>query len=168
MSDASARGSGDGARAVAPAGDAAHVAGCVFCDEDGGVVVWRDARLRVVIAVGEPDYPGFCRVIWNAHVTEFSDLHDTDRLHLMQAVAAVECGLRSAMGADKINVASLGNMVAHQHWHVIPRFRDDPHFPGAIWGARQRETPAHAQTARAAAAASVPQAVRDALQRAFG
>jgi diadenosine tetraphosphate (Ap4A) HIT family hydrolase len=40
---------------------------------------------------------------------------------------------------DKINLASLGNMVAHLHWHVIPRFADDPHFPQPIWGTRQRE-----------------------------
>ena len=39
----------------------------------------------------------------------------------------------------KINLATLGNMVAHVHWHVIPRFADDPHFPQPVWGARQRE-----------------------------
>jgi diadenosine tetraphosphate (Ap4A) HIT family hydrolase len=25
------------------------------------------------------------------------------------------------------------------HWHVIPRFRRDPHFPNPIWGAQLRE-----------------------------
>jgi diadenosine tetraphosphate (Ap4A) HIT family hydrolase len=143
-------------------------AGCVFCGEDGGQVLWRDARLRVVAAHGEPDYPGFCRVIWNAHVTEFSDLSDADRAHLMRAVAALERALRGAMRPDKVNVASLGNMVAHQHWHVIPRFRDDPHFPGPVWAARQREPSPDAHAARRADAARVPGAVRDELDREFG
>jgi diadenosine tetraphosphate (Ap4A) HIT family hydrolase len=142
-------------------------AGCVFCDEDGGTMLWRDAQLRVVAAAGEPDYPGFCRVVWNAHVTEFSDLSEADRTHLMRAVAAVERALRAAMRADKINVASLGNIVAHQHWHVIPRFRDDAHFPGPVWGARQREPSPELHAARVADAARVPGAVRDELQQAF-
>ena len=37
---------------------------CVFCREDGGEVLWQDDAVRVVLATGEHDYPGFCRVIW--------------------------------------------------------------------------------------------------------
>jgi diadenosine tetraphosphate (Ap4A) HIT family hydrolase len=39
-----------------------------------------------------------------------------------------------------MNLASLGNMTPHLHWHVIPRWRDDRHFPGPIWGSPQRDT----------------------------
>ena len=56
----------------------------------------------------------------------------------MAVVFAVERVLRAAMRPLKINIASLGNKVTHVHWHVIPRFRDDPHFPESIWGVRQR------------------------------
>jgi diadenosine tetraphosphate (Ap4A) HIT family hydrolase len=45
------------------------------------------------------------------------------------------------MQPDKINLASLGNVVPHLHWHVIPRFVDDPHFPNPVWGVKVRETP---------------------------
>jgi diadenosine tetraphosphate (Ap4A) HIT family hydrolase len=55
-------------------------------------------------------------------------------------VFALEAALRELLRPDKINLASLGNMTPHLHWHVIPRFRDDPHFPNPIWGARQRES----------------------------
>jgi diadenosine tetraphosphate (Ap4A) HIT family hydrolase len=51
---------------------------CVFCREDGGDVLWQDDTLRVVLA-DEHDYPGFCRVIWNRHIAEFSDLTEADR-----------------------------------------------------------------------------------------
>ena len=110
---------------------------CELCASPGGTVLWQDARCCVV-HVGEADYPGFCRVIWNAHVREMSDLGDADRAHCMRVVLAVERVLRAAMRPDKINLASLGNMVAHLHWHVIPRFADDPHFPQPVWGVRQR------------------------------
>lgn len=111
---------------------------CELCIGTGGSVLWQDNRCRV-IRVDEPGYPGFCRVIWNAHVREMSDLAAADRAHCMAVVFGVEQALRKLMHPDKINLASLGNMVAHLHWHVIPRFADDPHFPQPIWGVRQRE-----------------------------
>ncbi len=111
---------------------------CDFCQQDGGLVLWRDRRCRVV-GIDEPGYPGFCRVVWNAHVKEMTDLEPREQAHLMRVVFAVESVLRELMGPAKVNLASLGNMVPHLHWHVIPRFTDDPHFPQPIWGARQRE-----------------------------
>ncbi|MBM3395121.1 MAG: HIT domain-containing protein [Betaproteobacteria bacterium] len=54
------------------------------------------------------------------------------------AVFGLEEALRSLLTPDKVNVASLGNVVAHVHWHVIPRYRDDAHFPGSIWSAPLR------------------------------
>jgi diadenosine tetraphosphate (Ap4A) HIT family hydrolase len=116
---------------------------CDLCDTPGGVLLWRDERLRVVL-VEDPDYPGFCRVIWNAHVKEMTDLDVDERSHLMAVTFEVERLLREVLRPDKINLASLGNMTPHLHWHVIPRWRDDPHFPGPIWSARQREAPARA------------------------
>ncbi|MEX3526586.1 MAG: HIT family protein [Burkholderia sp.] len=111
---------------------------CVFCREDGGELLWKDERLRVVLASGATDYPGFCRVIWQTHVAEFSDLDLADRSHLMLVVAAVERAVRRVMQPDKVNLASLGNQVPHVHWHVIPRFSNDAHFPQPIWAPHQR------------------------------
>jgi diadenosine tetraphosphate (Ap4A) HIT family hydrolase len=107
---------------------------CELCDSVGGELVWQDSRCRVV-RVDDPDYPGFCRVVWQEHVKEMTDLAPVDRLHLMRVVYGVEAGLRELLSPDKVNLASLGNMTPHVHWHVIPRFRDDRHFPGPIWGA---------------------------------
>jgi diadenosine tetraphosphate (Ap4A) HIT family hydrolase len=111
---------------------------CLFCDTEGGLLLHRDELLRVVLA-DEPDYPGFCRVILNAHVREMTDLSSTQQLHLMETVFAVERALRKALKPDKINLASLGNQVPHVHWHVIPRFADDPHFPDPVWASRRRD-----------------------------
>ncbi|HET9651379.1 MAG TPA: HIT family protein, partial [Usitatibacter sp.] len=72
------------------------------------------------------------------------------RERLMDVVFAVEEAVREAMEPDKMNLASLGNMVPHVHWHVIPRFRDDAHFPTPVWGPPQRQAavpPARAQRA---------------------
>lgn len=110
---------------------------CELCDNPGGDLVWQNALCRVV-RVNDPDYPGFCRVILNRHVKEMADLPENERQSLMQVVFAVEQALTSLMRPEKINLASLGNLVPHVHWHVIPRFHDDPHFPQPIWAARAR------------------------------
>ncbi|MSR09169.1 MAG: HIT family protein [Gammaproteobacteria bacterium] len=112
-------------------------ADCPLCATQDPPPIWRDARLRVVSA-GDPDYPGYLRVIWQAHVAEMSDLVAAEREHLLLVVLAVERALRATLHPAKINLASLGNQVPHLHWHVIPRFADDPHFPDPVWAARRR------------------------------
>ena len=113
---------------------------CPLCDTPAGTVLWQDNCCRVVL-VDEPDYPGFLRVILNTHVKEMSDLPPADRMALMQVVWAAEAALVEVMQPDKINLASLGNVVPHLHWHVIPRFADDPHFPNPVWSEKKRDTP---------------------------
>lgn len=113
------------------------VASCPLCAEDGGLPVWRGRRLRVIRAQ-EEGFPAFYRVVWNAHAAEFSDLDAAERQHCMQAVAEVEQVLRARLAPDKMNLAALGNMVPHLHWHVIARFAWDSHFPGSVWAAVQR------------------------------
>jgi diadenosine tetraphosphate (Ap4A) HIT family hydrolase len=113
---------------------------CPLCETQGGAVLWRNDFCRIVLA-DEPDYPGFLRVILNAHVKEMADLPPAEQAALMQVVFAAEAALVEVMRPDKINLASLGNVVPHLHWHVIPRFADDPHFPNPVWGAKLREPP---------------------------
>jgi diadenosine tetraphosphate (Ap4A) HIT family hydrolase len=112
--------------------------GCALCDGDGGIAVHRGELLRV-IRVEDADFPAFYRVVWNAHVPELTDLGRDERALLLDAVAIVEGVLRERLAPTKINLASLGNMVPHLHWHVIARFDWDSHFPEPIWGRRQRE-----------------------------
>lgn len=119
---------------------------CPLCAEDGGAVVWRGERLRVIRAQ-EAGFPAFYRVVWNAHVAEFSDLAAADRVYCMEAVVQVEQALRQHLAPTKINLAALGNMVPHLHWHVIARFERDSHFPAPVWAAAQRPGPAAQEAA---------------------
>jgi diadenosine tetraphosphate (Ap4A) HIT family hydrolase len=112
---------------------------CPLCHPANETVLWQDDRCRVIL-VDDADYPGFCRVIWGGHVKEMTDLAEPERLHLMTVTVAVEKALRELLQPDKINLASLGNQVPHLHWHVIPRFTDDAHFPDPVWATRKRAT----------------------------
>lgn len=113
---------------------------CELCAQTGGQLVWQNERVRVVL-VDDADYPGFCRVILQRHAAEMTDLDAAEVQSIFTVVLAVERVLRAVLQPDKINLASLGNMTPHVHWHVIPRYRDDAHFPQPVWGQRQRATP---------------------------
>lgn len=110
---------------------------CPLCNADGGLILFRDSFCRVVL-VADQFYPGFCRVILNNHVREMTDLDRKGCELLMKAVFATESALRETMSPHKINLACLGNIVPHIHWHVIPRFPTDRHFPDPVWAAPRR------------------------------
>lgn len=115
-----------------------RLADCELC-QLAVTPVWRNAQFAVIL-VDDAAYPGFVRVIWHDHVREMSDLVDADRLAINDAVWQVELAVRAVMAPHKINVASLGNVVPHLHWHIIPRYLDDAHFPAPVWAAAVRES----------------------------
>lgn len=117
------------------------MSGCELCVSPGGAVLWSNTACRVV-RVEDSAYPGFCRVIWNGHVKEMTDLLPEEREMLMKVVFVVESAVRECYRPEKINLASFGNVTPHVHWHVIPRWSDDKHFPEPIWGSVRRESTA--------------------------
>lgn len=112
--------------------------GCPLCEAPGGRVVVQAPRWRLVHAE-EHGFPAFYRVIWEQHAREFSQLVPADRQSCMDVVVAVEEALLRHLQPTKVNIATLGNVVPHLHWHVIARFDWDSHFPGAVWAGAQRE-----------------------------
>jgi len=125
-----------------------NLSACPLCESDGGLLIFRNPQLRIIRA-DEAGFPAFYRVVWNRHVTEFSDLSPVECDTCMNAVVMVEQILRSALQPTKINLAALGNAVPHLHWHVVARFDWDSHFPATVWSAPLRE-PAAGKLAKVA------------------
>lgn len=123
-----------------------HDPGCVLCTTPGGQPLAEDGHCRVVLVEGAEAaaFPGYCRVVWKHHVKEMSDLLPAEQQHVLNVVLTVERVLRRLYAPEKINLAALGNMTPHLHWHVIPRWRDDSHFPDAIWAPARRAVPPRA------------------------
>jgi diadenosine tetraphosphate (Ap4A) HIT family hydrolase len=140
-------------------------AGCELCEQPGGVPVASGLAWRV-IRVADADFPAFYRVVWTAHVAEFTDLSASERATCMDVVARVEAVLRERLSPTKINLAAFGNMVPHLHWHVIARFDWDSHFPQPVWGTRQRDVAPPAASRLAVSLDVLDAAVRSAVQAA--
>lgn len=127
-------------------------------------MIWRGDDCRIIL-VNDPELPGFCRIIWNLHVSEMTDLTYGEREHLMTLVFAVEEAVRYVMHPDKMNVAALGNMAPHIHWHVIPRYKDDAFFPGSVWSNKINKTPALILESRMEKVQDLPAAIRETISR---
>ena len=85
-----------------------------------------------------------------------TDLSAAEQTDLLRIVLLVEHVQRIVLKPDKVNLAAFGNVVPHLHWHVIPRWQDDPHFPQAVWAALP-SADAQAQAAQEARRARVQQ-----------
>lgn len=127
---------------------------CPLCSPKPHDLLWQDDFCRVVL-LHDKDYPAYCRVELLAHIKEMTDLPPPDRARTMKVVFAVETALREVIRPDKINLASLGNKTPHMHWHVLPRFESDRHFPNSHWG----------ETVRHSEAQPLSKVTRDRLQK---
>ncbi len=116
-----------------------HPHSCPLCNPCQNTILWQDQFCRVVL-LRDADYPAYCRVELLSHIKEMTDLVPSERARMMKTVFAVELALREMFNPDKINLASLGNKTPHLHWHVIPRFENDRHFPNSHWGEAVRES----------------------------
>jgi diadenosine tetraphosphate (Ap4A) HIT family hydrolase len=112
---------------------------CPLCATDGGLLLLKTPLWRLVRVTDTPAHPAFYRVILSRHGAEMSELSRDERVALMEAVNTVETVMRQVLRPTKINLASLGNVVPHLHWHVIARFADDAQWPAPIWASAVRE-----------------------------
>jgi diadenosine tetraphosphate (Ap4A) HIT family hydrolase len=70
-----------------------------------------------------------------AYTTEIVDLSAEHRQMLMEDIVKAGAALRQTCPCDKLNIATLGNVVAQIHVHVIARRHDDAAWPKPVWGA---------------------------------
>jgi diadenosine tetraphosphate (Ap4A) HIT family hydrolase len=78
-------------------------------------------------------FPGYCFLISKEHVTELFHLELQVRQQLIEEVNQAAAVLAELFKPDKINYELLGNLVPHMHWHLVPRFIEDPLWPRPIW-----------------------------------
>ena len=93
-----------------------------------------DLELTSLLMMRDGNYPWLILVPRRAGAVEILDLAPVDRARLWDEIERVAAALKAETGADKLNVAALGNVVAQLHVHVIARFRDDAAWPAPVWG----------------------------------
>ena len=93
-----------------------------------------DLELSCVLLLNDSRYPWVVLVPRRAAITEIYQLSRADRELLLDESCRVGELLMRAFPGDKLNLGALGNLVPQLHVHLVVRRRDDPAWPGPVWG----------------------------------
>ena len=111
---------------------------CTRWEEDADLRI-AEMEHSLVVLNRDQFFPGCTLLFTREHTTELFHLEPAVRQGLTEEVNRVAAALDRVFQPAKMNYELLGNMVAHMHWHLIPRFREDPLWPRPIWSEPHRE-----------------------------
>ena len=94
----------------------------------------NDFLLCRLLLMNNKNYPWFILVPRRNNVTEIYQLSEKDRHQLDYEINEISKKLSKYFNADKMNIASLGNIVSQLHIHVIVRYKNDLSWPEPVWG----------------------------------
>jgi diadenosine tetraphosphate (Ap4A) HIT family hydrolase len=112
---------------------------CIGCDRVAAIKASRNADFvaelseSYVTLADEQAYRGYCILYLKDHQEDLTALSFERQGRLWDDVARVAAALRRELSPERINYACLGNMLRHVHWHVTPRYTDDPEPQHPIW-----------------------------------
>ena len=98
-----------------------------------------DLALCRVLLMNDRRFPWLILVPRRAGLRDFDDVAGAEKADFHAEIDLASAVLREATGAEKMNVAALGNMVPQLHVHVIARFTGEKAWPGPVWGVGQAE-----------------------------
>lgn len=91
-------------------------------------------ELCLLLMMNDKQYPWFILVPQRNDISEIYQLTENDRSLLFQESCYLTEHLSAIYTADKMNIASLGNLVPQLHIHHIVRYRTDNSWPAPVWG----------------------------------
>ncbi len=111
---------------------------CPFCDLIPAIHAGKEECVAeldesVVILAHDQFYAGYCIVVLKDHQEHLAELPSPRQARVWNDVARVASAVSQAMRPARMNYECLGNMVNHIHWHIVPRYADDPRKHEPIW-----------------------------------
>ena len=92
-----------------------------------------DLKVSQLLLAKNANYPWFILVVKKENLVELIDLTLEQQIEVLKEINFISRFLKEELKVDKINIATLGNMVKQLHIHVIGRFENDIAFPRPIW-----------------------------------
>lgn len=92
-----------------------------------------DLKVSLLLLAKNATYPWFILVVKQENLVELIDLTLEQQIEVLKEINFISRFLKEELKVDKINIATLGNVVKQLHIHVIGRFENDPAFPKPVW-----------------------------------
>ncbi len=93
-----------------------------------------DLPLSRVLLMNDVNYPWLVLVPRREEIIELFELPRIDQQQLLDEITQVSAALAGHFRADKMNIATLGNVVPQLHVHIVVRYSDDIAWPRPVWG----------------------------------
>lgn len=93
-----------------------------------------DLPLCRALLMNDARYPWVVLVPRVASVSEVFELSQEDQTKLWQEATQLGAAMKEAFHGDKLNIATLGNVVSQLHIHLVVRYVDDASWPAPVWG----------------------------------
>jgi len=112
---------------------------CHFCQKiqsiptsTSGDLVWTFPNSHLFLGKWQ-FYHGYCVLVSKAHEKELFFLNDNTRKSFLEELNFSARAIFDAFLPAKMNYELLGNQVPHLHWHLFPRYKDDPQALSPVW-----------------------------------
>jgi diadenosine tetraphosphate (Ap4A) HIT family hydrolase len=112
---------------------------CVFCCKLAGLaslpaeeIVWQLPHSVVLLGTWQ-FYHGYCVVVARRHITELFHCGVEERQAYFEEMCLVAQAIAESFNPQKMNYELLGNQVPHLHWHLFPRYANDPQALKPVW-----------------------------------
>lgn len=93
-----------------------------------------DLPLCRVLLMNDSRYPWVILVPRQASISEVFELSAQDQQQLWREATQLGEAMKTALAGDKLNIATLGNVVSQLHIHVVIRRHNDATWPAPVWG----------------------------------
>ena len=96
-----------------------------------GLIAERETGYAVL---GDSQYfRGYSLLLCKSPATELDELAPDVRRKFLEEMALLAQAVRNVVQPYKLNYECLGNLVHHLHWHIFPRYEDDPQREQPVW-----------------------------------
>ncbi|MCO7228955.1 HIT family protein [Halomonas sp. CnH100-B] len=93
-----------------------------------------DLPLCRALLMNDARYPWVVLVPRVASVSEVFELSQEEQAQLWQEATQLGAAMKEGFQGDKLNIATLGNVVSQLHIHLVVRYTDDASWPAPVWG----------------------------------
>ena len=112
--------------------------GCPFCaprdKNDAFLIEVAPLTVSTLYLDRNQTYRGQCLLVFDPrHVEGLETLSPAEFNAFAQDLRVAARALTAVCNPDLMNYASLGNIIRHLHWHIVPRYRSDPRWGGPIY-----------------------------------
>ncbi|MEA4936428.1 hypothetical protein SDC9_159513 [bioreactor metagenome] len=109
---------------------------CLYCQRNelqkSLMIEVCDLSASALFLFKEQSHPGRCVVAYKDHVNELFELSVEDRNAFMSDVCQVASAIKKAFGATKINYGAYSDKLAHLHFHIVPKYKNEFEFGGVF------------------------------------